>query len=224
MGSSCGRVPAMGRGPAGAEGARRGARGGEGPWGVEGGEGAGPGGAGAGGEGGREGEGQEGARPGGEGEEPGVGGGARREAWSPSGAGRGASRTSGQDPAARCLFPAALSLAQRGCSLRPETFLSAAPGRHLRPCRSGRVASSAGRGPSSRAGHSWSGAEAGGGGGVCVSALCTGRLPEGYPPPRDSQPVVGGLDIGFPKDPRLTVERSPIPSSRPQRPPQLNLR
>lgn len=33
MGSSCGRVPATGRGPAGAEGARRGARGGARPGG-----------------------------------------------------------------------------------------------------------------------------------------------------------------------------------------------
>lgn len=79
MGSSCGRVPAMGRGPAGAKGARRGARGGEGPWGVEAGKGQAQEG---------EGQGQEGrAGPGGGG--PRGGGAGRGRGRAGSGAGPG---------------------------------------------------------------------------------------------------------------------------------------
>lgn len=131
---------------------------------------------------GREGEGHEGVGPGGEGVEPGVGRGRERGQVSIRG-GRGASRTSGREPGARCLFPAALRLAQRSCALRaaqPRDLPVSRP--RLPPAtlqvRTGHLFCGPG---ASTAGHLWPGP----GGWASVSqGSAQGDLWKAAPPPR----------------------------------------
>lgn len=226
MGSSCGRVPAMGRGPAGAKGARRGARGGEGPWGVEAGKGQA-----------REGEGQ------GQGQEgrAGPGGGGPRE----GGAGRGRGRAGrGAGPGERPgLHPgrarglADLWAGARGSLLVPG-HLESGPEKLRTPSRSAPRPSclqtpAATCDPAGPDG--WPPLRAGGppprlaicgpgpGGWASVSpGSAQGDFWKSTPRPGTLSQSEGQTSVS-PKT-SDSVEPSPVPSSCPQRPSQPNLR